>query len=62
MKKEQCTQCTEPSIPGMLEGHGKCQYHWNAGVWGKEWADKVKADQEAVAKAQRNYLRPKEGR
>ncbi len=38
---QKCTLCNEKSIPGLLKGHGKCQYHWNVGAFGKEWADKV---------------------
>lgn len=41
MKIQQCTQCKEPSIPGMVQGHGKCKYHYCVGVWGKSWADTV---------------------
>ena len=37
-----CTKCPEPSIPGLIPGAGKCQYHWNAGVWGEAWAEAVK--------------------
>lgn len=40
---QKCTECNEPSLPGLVQGQGKCQYHWNAGVWGKKWADEVKA-------------------
>lgn len=36
-----CTECGKPGIPGLIKGAGKCQYHWNAGVWGKQWADEV---------------------
>ena len=36
-----CTVCGKPSIPGLHRGSGKCQYHWNAMLWGKEWADWV---------------------
>lgn len=43
--KQMCSipGCDKRSIPGLIRGHGKCQYHWNAGVWGKEWADKAAA-------------------
>lgn len=50
--KQVCTECGEPSIPGLARGAGKCQYHWNAGVWGKAWADKVRADEQAKETAQ----------
>jgi hypothetical protein len=40
---QKCTVCGKPSIPGLIAGCGKCQYHWNVGVFGKEWADKVRA-------------------
>ena len=39
--KNPCTICGKPGIPGLIRGAGKCQYHWNAGVWGKEYADRV---------------------
>lgn len=39
--KNPCTLCGKPGIPGLIAGAGKCQYHWNAGVWGKAWADEV---------------------
>lgn len=41
-----CTDCERPSVPGLKRGHGKCQYHWMAGVWGYKWANKVRADTE----------------
>ena len=44
MSKNPCTICGEPGIPGLIRGAGKCQYHWNAGVWGKEYADRVKGE------------------
>lgn len=34
------TECGKPGIPGLIKGAGKCQYHWNVGAYGKEWADK----------------------
>lgn len=34
-----CTKCGKPGIPGLIQGNGKCQYHWTEGVWGKAWAD-----------------------
>jgi len=43
-RTQKCTLCDKPSIPGLVRGKGKCQYHWNAGVWGKEWADRVERD------------------
>lgn len=39
-----CTICGKPSIPGLLRGAGKCQYHYNVGQFGKAHADSV-ADQ-----------------
>jgi len=41
--KNTCTICKKPSIPGLFKGAGKCQYHWNEGVWGKAWADNVES-------------------
>ena len=43
--KNPCTICGEPGIPGLIRGAGKCQYHWNAGVWGKAYADSVHGGQ-----------------
>ena len=37
-----CTFCGEPGIPGLIHGAGKCQYHWNVGQFGVEWANEVK--------------------
>jgi hypothetical protein len=47
--KQMCNewQCGKPSIPGLIQGAGKCQYHYNVGQFGKEWADKVEADKAA---------------
>lgn len=48
--KQKCTLCNKDSIPGLLKGHGKCQYHYNLGQFGKDWADYVedlKAQQQA---------------
>ena len=44
MKRQQCSigGCAAPSVAGLQRGAGKCQYHWNAGVWGREWADHVR--------------------
>lgn len=39
MTNNPCTKCGKPGIPGLIDGAGKCQYHWNEGVWGKAWAD-----------------------
>ena len=41
MKPNPCTICGEPGIPGLISGCGKCQYHYNVGQFGQEWADKV---------------------
>lgn len=48
MAKQVCTECGEPSLPGLIQGAGKCQYHWNVGAYGKDWADKVRADSETA--------------
>jgi hypothetical protein len=45
VKQQVCTLCEKPSISGLIRGRGKCQYHWNLGCWGKDWADKVRQDQ-----------------
>ena len=39
-----CTKCSKPSIPGLIKGCGKCQFHWNEGVWGTEWANKIERE------------------
>lgn len=41
-----CTipKCGKKSIAGLHKGHGKCQYHWNVLLYGKEWADHVAHD------------------
>jgi len=46
-----CTICGAPGIPGLLRGSGKCQYHYNIGQFGKEWADKVRDEELAKALA-----------
>lgn len=38
-----CTLCGKPGIPGLIRGAGKCQYHWNLGVYGPEAADLARA-------------------
>lgn len=38
--KNLCTKCGKPSIPGLIQGAGKCQFHWNEVVWGTAWANK----------------------
>lgn len=40
--RQMCSKpnCNHKSIPGLINGAGKCPYHWAAGVWGEEWADK----------------------
>ncbi|CAB5514476.1 hypothetical protein ACOTHJ_15885 [Achromobacter xylosoxidans] len=44
--KNPCTLCGKPGIPGLIAGAGKCQYHYNVGQFGREWADRVKASDE----------------
>lgn len=39
MANNPCTECGKPGIPGLTQGAGKCQYHWNKGVWGEAWAN-----------------------
>ena len=52
--RQVCTECGEPSISGLVRGKGKCQYHWNAGVWGKEWADKCRTESPATTEPAAN--------
>jgi len=47
-RKNPCTICGKPGIPGLLRGQGKCQEHWTAGVWGQAWADKVHKPKERL--------------
>lgn len=51
MKPNPCTVCGKPGIPGLVQGCGKCQYHWNADLWGKHWADAVEAQKQAEREA-----------
>lgn len=39
--KKKCSRCTEPSLPGLTVG--LCQYHYNERMWGKQWADEMRA-------------------
>ncbi len=41
---QKCTVCGRRSVPGLLAGAGKCQYHYNVGQFGKSWADYVEAN------------------
>lgn len=46
-----CTQCGKPGIPGLIRGAGKCQYHWNVGSFGQEWADLIEQERRATITA-----------
>ena len=35
--------CGLKSVSGLRRNVALCQYHYNAHMWGKEWADKVEA-------------------
>jgi hypothetical protein len=59
MSGQRCTICGRPSVPGLIRGHGKCQHHWNVGVFGAEWADRVKAP---AAAPHRPPANPRAGR
>ena len=48
--RQLCTICKEPSIPGLVKGRGKCQYHWNVGAFGQAWADRVEKDKQSSQK------------
>ena len=53
MKRQKCTvpSCGDDSVPGLIRGHGKCQYHWNVGAFGQQWADKCRRrDAEEIAR------------
>ena len=55
-----CTKCGKRSIPGLIRGAGKCQFHWNEGVWGAEWALKCEEDRAAdVAKTSSEPINPR---
>ena len=45
--------CGKPSIPGLIHGAGKCQFHWSEGVWGTAWAKEVEA-RAAIKQAEEN--------
>lgn len=47
MKAQQCTICGERSIPGLIRGAGKCQYHYNLKQFGQEAADRARAEAQA---------------
>ena len=38
VKKQPCSICGLPSVPGLKSGLGKCEWHWTAGNWGRQWA------------------------
>lgn len=44
MKKQTCTKCQRPSLPGMAPGGGKCRFHWAQGNWGQAWASRCVPD------------------
>ena len=37
-----CTICGAPGIPGLVQGAGKCRYHWNVEQYGEAWANHVR--------------------
>ena len=43
--KQKCTLCDKQSMSGFKKGHGKCQFHWYAGVYGIAWAKKMEAEE-----------------
>lgn len=47
-----CTICGAPGIPGLLQGAGKCQYHYDVGQFGKEWADKCRVEEKKMITTQ----------
>lgn len=49
---QSCTKCGKPSIPGLISGAGKCQFHWNEGFWGTEWAVKCEDDRKPARNLQ----------
>lgn len=36
-------QCGKKSINGLKRGVSLCQYHYNAQIWNKQWANQVEA-------------------
>jgi len=54
-----CKHCDEKSLPGLKITPGLCQYHWNAGIWGKEWADKCRTDAQGKKPKALGYNKPK---
>jgi len=53
-----CKHCDEKSLPGLKITPGLCQYHWNAGNWGKEWADKCRTDAQGKKPKALGYKHP----
>lgn len=39
--KNPCTKCGAPGLPGLIPGAGKCQRHWNLGVWGYDASESM---------------------
>lgn len=42
--RQLCNKCAFNSISGMMKKHGLCPFHYAAGQWGKEWAEKCYPD------------------
>lgn len=51
MTNNPCTKCGKPGIPGLINGAGKCQYHWNVGAFGQAWADQIEQERRAAITA-----------
>jgi len=51
-----CTICGAPGIPGLVQGAGKCQYHWNVGQYGEAWANRIR-DQKPIPPHLRGRIR-----
>lgn len=63
MKRQKCTipGCGDDSVPGLIRGHGKCQYHWDVGAFGQQWADECRrrdAEETAGASSPESKDRP----
>lgn len=61
MSHQKCTVCDNPSIPGLHKGHGKCQYHWNVGAFGKVWADECEKRETLNKKRDKDHAQEIDG-
>lgn len=46
-KKTKKCKCGKPSLKGLSGPNPPCQFHWNEGNWGTEWAEHCRAKEMA---------------